>query len=174
GRLTPQKNHLTAIAALALLPAAHLVIAGEGEDRAQLLAAAASAGVANRLHLIGDRPRAAVASLLAAGDIYIFPSIWETFGLAVVEAGMAGLPIVAADLPVLREVLQPAVEGGMARFHPPKDAVALASAIAAILADYPDTVRRMASAEAMIERHGVPPMLDAYERLLDGASRAKR
>ncbi|HTM76376.1 MAG TPA: glycosyltransferase, partial [Devosia sp.] len=114
------------------------------------------------------------ASLLAAGDVYIFPSIWETFGLAVVEAGMSGLPIVAADLPVLREVLQPAVEGGMTQFHPPKDVAALASAIAAVLADYPDAARRMASAAAMSERHGVAPMLDAYERLLDGASRVRR
>ncbi|HTM77868.1 MAG TPA: glycosyltransferase family 4 protein [Devosia sp.] len=174
GRLMPQKNHLTAIAALAALPRAHLIIAGEGDDRAELLAAALAANVAGRLHLIGDRPREAVASLLAAGDVYVFPSVWETFGLAVVEAGMTGLPIVAADLSVLREVLQPAAERGMALFHPPKDAVALASCLTAMLANAPDAATRTASARAVTERHGLMPMLDAYERLLAGASRASR
>ena len=35
----------------------------------------------------------------------VFPSQWETFGLAAVEAAMVGLPVIAADIPALREVL---------------------------------------------------------------------
>ncbi len=174
GRLTPQKNHCTAIAALAELSDAHLIIAGEGSERAALVMQATALGVAGRLHLIGDRPRETVASLLTAADIYLFPSVWETFGLAVVEAGMAGLPIIAADLPVLREVLQPACGYGTVRFHAPTDAQALASAIRAVLAAYPDAAIRAASAGGMAGRHGIAPMLDAYERLLAGAKRASR
>ena len=46
-----------------------------------------------------------IADLYAAADLFVFPSIWETFGLAAAEAAMAGMPMVVADLPVLREVL---------------------------------------------------------------------
>jgi len=174
GRLMPQKNHAVAVAALVELPYAHLIIAGEGSERAALMAQAKTLGVATRLHLIGDRPRATIASLLSAADIYIFPSVWETFGLAVVEAGMSGVPVVAANLPVLREVLQPACARGMAQFHAPDDATALASQIRAMLEDYPSAALRHACAEAMAEQHGIAPMLDAYECLLAGASRLSR
>ena len=47
-----------------------------------------------------------IADLYAAADLFVFPSTRETFGLAAVEAAMAGLPMVVADLPVLREVLR--------------------------------------------------------------------
>lgn len=174
GRLTPQKNHAVAVAVLAKLPSMHLIIAGEGSERGALAAQAQALGVADRLHLIGDRPRDTVASLLAAADLYVFPSIWETFGLAVVEAGMTGLPIVAADLPALREVLQPACGHGLAQFHEPADAASLAAVVRSMLGQYPDSAHRVASARAMADRHGIAPMLDAYELLLEGARRVSR
>src|SRR2546430_9530746 len=46
-----------------------------------------------------------VAHLLRALDVFVFPSLAETFGLAVVEAAQAGIPVVSNDLPVLRETL---------------------------------------------------------------------
>ncbi|MDB5537446.1 MAG: hypothetical protein JWQ65_2321 [Devosia sp.] len=174
GRLTPQKNHAVAVAALAKLPSMHLIIAGEGSERVALAVQAKALGVADRLHLIGDRPREAVASLLAAADLYVFPSVWETFGLAVVEAGMTGLPIVAADLPVLREVLQPACGHGLAHFHQPADVASLAAVVRTMLGQYPNAACRAASARAMADRHGIAPMLDAYELLLEGTRRASR
>ena len=56
--------------------------------------------------MLGALPADDIADLYAAADLFVFPSTWETFGLAAVEAGMAGLPMVVADLPVLREVLR--------------------------------------------------------------------
>lgn len=162
GRLAAQKNHATAIAALALLPGAHLVIAGEGELRAALLTQATQLGVANRLHLPGNLHRPPLAALLTQADLYLFPSTWESFGLAGVEAGMLGLPILAADLPVLRDVLAPAIVA----FHAPTDAARLAAVAKAMLAQRPDPGRIANAASAMRTRHGVESMIAAYCRLL--------
>lgn len=167
GRLAAQKNHATAISALPLLPRAHLAIAGDGELRQSLLAQAAQLGVGNRLHLLGNLDRMALAALLSEADIYLFPSIWESFGLAGVEAGLLGLPVLAAGLPVLRDVLAPAEAMGMAAFHDPLDAAQLAGTAQTMLVTPPGAQRRAASIEAMRARHGIEPMIEAYCRLLD-------
>ena len=168
GRLVEQKEHATAVTALAEMPGAHLAIAGDGPLRAVLLAQARALGLGDRVHLVGDLGRDQLASLFATSDVYVFPSIWESFGLAVVEAAMLGLPVVATDLPVLREVLAPV--GGLARFHKPGDAAALAAAVRTILADYPAADVRAATAAAVTRVHAVYTMIEAYCRLLAGSS----
>jgi glycosyltransferase involved in cell wall biosynthesis len=168
GRLAEQKNHRLAVAALARLPQAHLVIAGDGPEQRALLLLARRLGVAQRLHLVGALPREELAGLLAAADIYLFPSRWETFGLAGVEAAMAGLPIVAADLPVLREVLGD-LDPELVRFHAPEDAAALAREVAALAAALPDGARRLQLATAAHRRHGVDAMVDRYMALIAAA-----
>ncbi|MHA6730804.1 glycosyltransferase [Devosia sp. A369] len=163
GRLAEQKNHQLAVAALAELPTAHLVIAGDGPLRPELLQQAGRLGVAARLHLVGHLDRSALAGLMAEADAFVFPSRWESFGLVAVEAGMAGLPVIAADLPVLREVLAPA---GTVAFHPVDDASALAEAVRVLLADYPSSAQRHAAALALRQVYAVERMIDDYCRLI--------
>ena len=82
------------------------VVAGDGPLRAALEAGAAEWGVADRLHLLGDVGRQECSrSLGRASDVFVFPSIRESFGLAAVEAALLGRPIVASDLDVLKGVL---------------------------------------------------------------------
>lgn len=164
GRLVAQKDHASAVAALAYLPEVHLVIAGEGPLRSALERQAAILGVGDRLHLVGNLERQALASLLGAADIYLFPSIWESFGLAAAEAAMLGLPVVASDLPVLREVLGPA--GDMVQFHRVGDATALAGAVSAALKPCPTSAQRTASSAAMRKTHDVAKMIESYCKLL--------
>jgi len=169
GRLVAQKNHGTAIGALALLPGLHLIIAGDGPDQAALENQAQRLGVFDRLHLIGAVDRAELGDVLAAGNIYVFPSVWETFGLAGVEATMAGLPVVAADLPVLREVLstgEPTGVQAMTRFHDVRNADELALAVQDLMANYPSSDIRADYGRKQIERHGREHMLDLYGELL--------
>jgi glycosyltransferase involved in cell wall biosynthesis len=163
GRLAAQKDFATAIRALPLLPDAELAIAGDGEQRAMLSALAAELGVTDRLHLVGSLPRNELPSFLAAGDCYLFPSVWETFGLAGAEAQMLGLPIVATDLPVLAEVLWPA---GLVRFHPVGDATALAAAVLDTLKVPPNAATRAATARAAAAQHSVAKMIQSYMALL--------
>ncbi len=169
GRLVGQKNHATAIGALALLSGVHLIIAGDGPDQAALESQAQRLGVFDRLHLIGAVDRADLGDVLAAGNIYVFPSIWETFGLAGVEATMAGMPVVAADLPVLREVLSTGDPGGvqaMTRFHDVRNADELALAVQDMMAHYPSTDMRANYGRMQVERHGRAHMLELYGQLL--------
>ena len=163
GRLTAQKDFATAIRALALLPDVELAIAGDGEQREMLLGLAAELGVAGRLHLVGSLSRSMLRSFLAAGDCYVFPSVWETFGLAAVEAQMLGLPIIATDLPVLAEVLG---TGQLVRFHPVGDAVALAAAVGETLAHPADAAARSAAVQAATASHSVAGMIREYLAVL--------
>jgi glycosyltransferase involved in cell wall biosynthesis len=106
GRLAAQKNQDVLIRALACVPQAHLVLAGAGLKMESFHALAVTLGVDDRLHMLGALPPEDIADLYAAADLFVFPSTWETFGIAAVEAAMAGLPMIVADLPVLHEVLR--------------------------------------------------------------------
>ena len=82
--------------------------------------------------LLGTVAHAEVPAWYAAADVLAFPSTKEGWGLAVLEAMSAGLPVVASDLPVFREYLRP---GRDALLVPVNDAPALAAALAAVLDD---------------------------------------
>ena len=110
GGIEPRKGTLELVEAMALLGSAdvRLVIAG-GETlfdyrdyRAAVLGLAARRGVDPVL--LGPVDDAALPALVAAADVFAFPSAKEGFGLAAMEALAAGVPLVASDLPVLREV----------------------------------------------------------------------
>jgi glycosyltransferase involved in cell wall biosynthesis len=84
------------------------------------------------LRQVGYLDGATLRSVVAHATALCFPSIDEGFGLPPLEALAAGTPVVASDLPVLREVLADA--GPAVRFFAPRDADALAQAISAALA----------------------------------------
>lgn len=105
GRLSVQKGQDTLIRALSQVPSVRLLLIGSGELRDQLGELAAAQGVADRVSFCGEVSGNDVSRYLHAADAFVFPSRWETFGLAVVEAASVGLPIIASDIPVLREVL---------------------------------------------------------------------
>jgi glycosyltransferase involved in cell wall biosynthesis len=165
GRLVAQKNQQVLIRALARVPQAHLAMAGAGVNERDYRALAATLGVADRVHFLGAVAPGEVADLYAAADLFVFPSTWETFGLAAVEAAMVGLPQLVADLPVLREVLsvhgpQPVV------FAKPHDVDEWACAIGQAL-DKPapaDVVR--AFADAICRKYSRQRMIESYLMLL--------
>ena len=82
--------------------------------------------------LLGTVPDAELPGWYAAADVLAFPSIKEGWGLAVLEAMSAGLPVVVSDLPVFREYLRP---GQDALMVPVDDAAALAAALGTVLDD---------------------------------------
>lgn len=133
-RLTRWKGQGVLIEALAELPGAIAVLAGDPQGRdayvAGLRAQAEARGVADRLRIpghIADMP----AALLAA-DVVVHASIEpEAFGRAVIEAQAMGRPIIAADLGGPRETVAHGVTGWLT---PPGDAPALAAQIRAALA----------------------------------------
>jgi glycosyltransferase involved in cell wall biosynthesis len=105
GRLSPEKNQVVLVDMLSRLPDVHLAVAGEGPSRQLLCDSATQLGVERQLHLLGELPPAEVADFLAMDGPFLFPSRFEAFGFAVVEAMAAGLPVVASDIPAMREIL---------------------------------------------------------------------
>lgn len=143
GRLEPQKGIATLLKALALVKRPWtLDVVGAGTLERELRSLAERLALAPRVRWLGVRND--VPALLAASDLFCFPSLWEGFGLAVAEAAAAGVPVVSSDLDVLREVLADDAE-----FVPPGDVPALAHAIDAILRD---PIPHVARAELGVSR----------------------
>jgi glycosyltransferase involved in cell wall biosynthesis len=125
-RLTDQKGIDVAIRALAELPDdTVLVVLGEGPERATLLRLARDLGLESRAFLLGRVPD--VAAWLGRATVLVHPARWEGFGLGVLEAMLAGLPVVATNVSALPELI---VDGETGVLVEPDDAAALARGIA--------------------------------------------
>ncbi|CAJ0866776.1 hypothetical protein AMST5_01891 [freshwater sediment metagenome] len=167
-RLCPLKQLDLAIALLAHDENQHLALAGQGPDRERLEAQAKALGVHDRVHFLGELDKAKLGALLAAIDCFVFPSAAETFGLAPVEAAQAGAPVVANDLPVLREVL--AVDGApCALFVDAADTAAFAAAVARALHD-PVRESLTNAGRRLTERYPLDAMIDQFMSLIEGAT----
>ncbi len=128
GRLHRNKAFDVLIRAMAMLPDAHAVIAGEGPERPELAELAQRLGVGGRIHLIGWRQDQ--AALLAASNVLVCPSRHEPLGNVVIEAWSAGRPVVAANADGPMELIRPGQDGLLV---PREDASALADALRAAL-----------------------------------------
>jgi glycosyltransferase involved in cell wall biosynthesis len=130
-RLTRQKGVDVAVEALRLLPEdTVLVVLGEGPERPRLESLARDLGVDRRLFLRGREPD--VAAWLGRAAALVHPARWEGFGLGVLEAMVAGLPVVASSVSSLPELV---VDGETGFLVHPDDPSALALGIARALAD---------------------------------------
>jgi glycosyltransferase involved in cell wall biosynthesis len=127
-RLVPQKGLDVALRALAQLPDAWLVVLGEGPERARLEALARELGVAERVHLPGREPD--VSAWLRRADVLVHPARWEGFGLALLEAMLCSLPVVASRVSSIPEIV---VDGETGLLVPPDDPDALAAAVREVL-----------------------------------------
>ena len=163
-RMMPQKNQSILIDVLAGLEGAVLAIAGHGPCETMLRERAAALGVSSRLHLLGPLAAQDVADLYGAADAFVFPTNWETFGLVAVEAGMAGVPMVVADLPVLREVLSS--PPSPVRFVAGDDVAGWVGAVRAALSSPPAPETRAAFADALALRYSRAGMIAHYAALL--------
>lgn len=161
-RLTRQKGIDVAVEALSFLPDdVVLVVLGEGPERAALEELARERGVESRVILPGRVPD--VAAWLRRASVYVQPARWEGFGLAVLEAMVCGLPVVATNVSSLPELV---ADGETGLLVPPDDPAALARAVERALADPAlgpaglERARREFSVQRMADR-----TVGLYERL---------
>ena len=132
-RLRAVKNHKTlldAFAGIGVQTGAHLILAGGGELRSELEAQARELRIAAQTHFLGERDN--IAALLAASDAFVLPSISEGTPLSVLEAMMAGLPIVATSVGGMPELVRSGTEGLLA---PPSNIAALRDAMTRMISD---------------------------------------
>lgn len=151
GRLDEQKGCDLLTAAIPKLlrshPNTHFVWAGEGPLRAKLLHDADVMGVAGRVHLTGRRTD--IPQLLAAADLFVFPSRFEGFPFALLEAMAAAVPVVASDIPAVREAVG---SGDAALLVPPDDVYHLRRGVAQALANSEGTRRRAQAASVRVQQ----------------------
>ncbi len=111
-------------------PTAHLLIAGEGLLQSELETRAKEIGLNNRVHFLGWRSDA--AALMAALDILLAPSLWEGFGLVLLEAMAQQTPIIASKVSAIPEVVTDRETGLLVE---PRDVNGLKAALSALLKD---------------------------------------
>jgi glycosyltransferase involved in cell wall biosynthesis len=127
-RLEIPKDHFTLIRAVDMLPNTQLFLIGDGKLRLELETLITELGLNSRVFLLGKRSD--IPHLLKCADIYVHSSEWEGFGIAVLEAMAAGLPIVATDVPGLADLV-----GQSGILFPVKDFKSLAKSLSQILND---------------------------------------
>jgi len=144
-RLDPRKGFAVAVEAFALLAAEHpdlwLVVAGDGPERGAV--SRLPPDLRDRVLMLGAVPHGRLPAYHAAADAFVGPARGgESFGIVLVEAMAAGLPVVASDIEGWREVVRDGVDGLLV---PPSDPAALAAAVRRVLED-PDLATRLSRA----------------------------
>jgi glycosyltransferase involved in cell wall biosynthesis len=175
-RLAPQKGHRVLFQALPeivkAVPDVRVRIVGHEEQSTvdELRAYADQLGVADRVEFDGFC--ADVAGLLADLDVMVLPSLWEGFGLVLLEAMAAGRPVVASAVGPIPEIVVGGVTGLLV---PPGDPKSLAEAVIPVLADSDLAAALGRAGRARVEAEfGLDTMVARtealYEQLVEKAS----
>jgi glycosyltransferase involved in cell wall biosynthesis len=109
-----------------------LLVGGDGPDQDRLKALAGRLGLHDHVRFLGFIPEDQVGGFLSLADVFLFPSLFETFGIVLAQAMAAGLPIVASNTSSIPEVVQ---DGQTGLLSPPTDPKALARNIRRLLED---------------------------------------
>jgi len=170
GRLCEQKGVDDFLHAAAIvhqqMPEVRFLVVGDGPLHSELETLAARLGLDSCLTFAGHRSD--VAALLFASDVFATATLWEGFGKVNVEAMAAGLPLVSTNVGPIPEVIG---DYRGAILSPPRDPIAFAEALLAILRDLPSYARwgqegrqrafALFGREAMVQRAA-----ELYERLI--------
>jgi len=164
GRFSAEKGHRYLIDAMPAvrraLPRARLVLVGYGDLEGELRGRAASLGPDGAVIFAGERDSAEV---LGSFDLFVQPSLYESQGLALLEAMAAGVPAIASEVGGVGDVVR---HGETGLLVPPAEPEALAGAIVR-LAEAPDLALRLTqgAASRVREHFSVETMVESYARL---------
>jgi glycosyltransferase involved in cell wall biosynthesis len=170
GRLNAQKNAPLLLDALARIPSLpwRLTVIGDGPDMSALRQRIAQYWMAEKVTLAGWRSAAEVAELLNTADVLCMPSSSEGMPVAAVEALRHGLAIAGTEIPGLRDVLAPGVNGLTA---PVGDVAAYANILRSMLTD---GTRLLALRQASWDKAAefdLPKIAAEYEAVLEACKR---
>lgn len=174
GRLAPQKGQRYLLLALrtilAKAPNVRLLICGDGPLREPLQAMCPELDIASQVTFVDPVPE--ISWLLGLSDIFVFPSLHEGLGIALLEAMAMGKPCVASEVGPIPEVVEPGRSGLLVRPRDPDD---LARAILLLL-ERPDLCREMGERGRQIvkEKFDIRKNIRALERVyFEGLSPAR-
>lgn len=156
GTLTPRKGHDTLFRALATLRDFRWQLSCVGSlDRdpvmvERLRGELRTLGLEDRVSLVGEADESAMAALYDAADLFVLPSEYEGYGMAVAEALARGLPVISTPTGAISEILT----GGAGVLVPPGDVPALANALVRAISD--PRYRAQLSSAAVLVRDRLP------------------
>jgi len=144
GHFELRKNYPRLLEAMARLSASNqqtdLVIVGnDSGQRKHVAKLADELGIAGQVHLLTDLTDSNVRAVYQLCELFVFPSLYEGFGIPILEAMAAGKPMVLSDIPVFREITQ---DRGV--YFDPLDPDAIASRILSVLASTAEQERLVA------------------------------
>ncbi|MFK3733337.1 glycosyltransferase [Streptomyces sp. NPDC088090] len=176
GRLAPGKRFDRLIRAVAAVPGARLLLVGDGERREELRAVARECGAAGRVLFFGaceDPPADGPAGpmlpeLLAAMDVFVSTSPDETFGLAVVEALAAGLPVLYVACPAVEDLPADAAPGARRIGESVPELIGALSALRAGHGPRPVRLPAPAAARHYDIAHSADRLMTLYDQALHG------
>jgi glycosyltransferase involved in cell wall biosynthesis len=164
GRLHYQKNYKNLLKWFAQTSDGTLLVAGDGPDRSDLEALIRTFGLGERVRLLGNLPKAGARALLAAADVFVQPSRYEGQSNAVLEAMLAGLPMILSDIPEQRETVESADEEDVALLVPLNDDMGWVRAMETLRMDDDLRIRLGVRAAHHARTHfAVDLMVDKFE-----------
>lgn len=174
GRLVYEKGHEFLVEAMSAVakedPRAVAVICGAGPLRDQLQAQIAELNLQEKVKLIGQWDD--ITELLSAADVFVLPSRWEGLPMALLEGMMAGLPVIAARVEGVDEVVVPGEHGRLTALESP---VELAQAILQLLRSPQDRQRMgKAARERVMNSYTTDRMCEAYLQAIEQGLRKEK
>jgi glycosyltransferase involved in cell wall biosynthesis len=162
GRLTYQKGHEFLVQAMFTVvgrfPNAKAGICGDGPLRSQLETQIIDTGLSNHMKLLGAWED--ISPLLASADIFVLPSRWEGLSRALMEAMAAGLPVIAAEVDGIKDLVTDGVNGLLVASE---DARMLGNSILQLIADAEMRKKLGAAGQAhVLKTHSVDDMCRKY------------
>ena len=167
GSIEPRKNTMLALKALHHLPDdISLVLVGRHTAYTDKLIQYAKAnGLEHRLHILHGVPDADLPALYAGAECFVYPSVYEGFGIPIIEAISCGLPVVACTGSCLEEA-----GGPDSLYVAPNDAIGMANAIRRSLKGADDREERIQRSMDYIRRFSgtdvAGQVVDVYKRVL--------
>jgi glycosyltransferase involved in cell wall biosynthesis len=167
GSIEPRKNTMLALKALHHLPDdISLVLVGRHTAYTdKLIQYARANGLEHRLHILHGVPDADLPALYAGAECFVYPSVYEGFGIPIIEAISCGLPVVACTGSCLEEA-----GGPDSLYVAPNDAIGMTNAIRRSLKGADDREERIQRSMDYIRRFSgtdvAGQVVDVYKRVL--------
>lgn len=164
-RLEAAKDHATLLLAVAKIRDQHpnisLWLAGDGPSRDEIASLIDRLELNDKVTLLGNRDD--VPELLGRTDLLVHSTHSEAFGICLIEAMAAGVPVISSELPATKEVLANGLCGWLV---PPGDVDGWVEAVGSVIADRGVAQRVGAAFDRVASVYDVPEMADEYRRRL--------
>jgi glycosyltransferase involved in cell wall biosynthesis len=139
----------------------HLLICGDGELRGDVEKFVSENKLESKIHLAGFRKD--IPDIMKTIDVLLTPSLWEGFGIVLIEAMASGKACIAADTSSIPEIVEDGVNGFLV---PPKDSQSIADSLIIMISD-PQLVHQMGQVgiKTVNNKFTIDKMIKEYEKL---------